>query len=274
LQGHYLSGTEVFFQTPVKEKHMGMIIHAGGRVVDLPEVQRVVTPANTRTHFPIPHDRLLTEVESALDEQGYEVEKGEYALRNGKLFGQTIIAAQFFALLALRHKSEPHNPEYRLIAGLRNAHDMVSAAMFALGSSVFICDNMALSGEVKIGRKHTRFILRDLPALVRNAMRNLPAMKANQDLRIGQYKETGVSDNWARCAIMTAAENDLISWSKTGKVWKEWKSPRHDAFQPRNAWSLFNGFTEVLKEYNVQDLPRRSLGLHKHFDKACKVELN
>jgi hypothetical protein len=28
---------------------------------------------------------------------------------------------------------------------------------------VFVCDNLAFSGEIKIARKHTRFIVRDLP---------------------------------------------------------------------------------------------------------------
>ena len=45
----------------------------------------------------------------------------------------------------------------------------------------------------------------------------------------------------------------------------EWREPRHDAFQARNAWSLFNAFTEALKG-NLVELPRRTEALHGLLD--------
>ena len=48
-------------------------------------------------------------------------------------------------------------------------------------------------------------------------------------------------------------------------VLEEWRTPRHKEFQPRTAWSLFNGFTEALKG-NLFDLPRRTDALHQLFD--------
>ena len=37
----------------------------------------------------------------------------------------------------------------------------------------------------------------------------------------------------------------------------EWREPRHNAFVGRNVWSLFNAFTESLKEGNLAELPKR-----------------
>jgi hypothetical protein len=42
------------------------------------------------------------------------------------------------------------------------------------GTSVFTCDNLAFSGEVKINRKHTRFAYRDLRNLTIHAYRDEP----------------------------------------------------------------------------------------------------
>ena len=40
----------------------------------------------------------------------------------------------------------------------------------------------------------------------------------------------------------------------------------HDVFQQRNVWSLFNSFTEALKEGSLAELPRRSEALHGLLD--------
>ena len=245
----------------------------GGRKVSEDQVRATATPDGTRTHRPIPHSLLLDNVVSALGRQGLEVVNSEYALTPGNLDGLSIPDGRFFGVLGLRSKSEPENDLYQLLACLRNAHDKQSAALFGLGMSIMVCTNMSFSADIKIGRKHTRFILRDLPQIINRALRAVPVLRQNQDIRIEAYRGLNLTDNAARVSIMRAAENDFISPSKTIKVWKEWKSPRHEAFAPRNAWSLFNGFTEVLKEYNAQDNPRRSMGLHSMFDEAASVQL-
>jgi hypothetical protein len=252
---------------------MSLIVHCGGRKVGREEVEAVVTPGRQGTHYPIPHLKVYDLAVANLKRQGFSVKNEEFALRNGNKDpdGKYLTDAQFFGLVELQNGV--NHPDYSLIAGIRNSHDKSMVAGLALGSRVFVCDNMAFSGEVRFGRKHTRFINRDLPFLVHDAMGRIKVLRANQEKRIEAYKDTKVSDNWARCAIMRAAEEDYISWSKCGKVWGEWHEPSHDEFKERNAWSLFNSFTEVMKSYSVQDLPKRTAGVHDLFDKGIGVQL-
>jgi hypothetical protein len=45
---------------------------------------------------------------------------------------------------------------------------------------------------------------------------------------------------------------------------REWKEPRHELFQPRTAWSLFNAFTVALgtmQQSNPAELARRTIRL-------------
>lgn len=51
-------------------------------------------------------------------------------------------------------------------------------------------------------------------------------------------------------------------------VLHEWREPRHDAFEDRNVWSLFNAFTETLKQAPVAELAKRTLALHGLLDVA------
>ncbi len=46
----------------------------------------------------------------------------------------------------------------------------------------------------------------------------------------------------------------------------EWREPRHDAFETRNAWSLFIALTESLMDGNLAELPKRIEALHGLLD--------
>jgi hypothetical protein len=51
-------------------------------------------------------------------------------------------------------------------------------------------------------------------------------------------------------------------------VLHEWREPRHREFQERDVWSLFNSFTEALKDGNLAELPKRTEALHGLLDVA------
>jgi hypothetical protein len=51
-------------------------------------------------------------------------------------------------------------------------------------------------------------------------------------------------------------------------VLEEWRRPKHPEFADRNAWSLFNAFTEVQKG-GLWRLPRRTEALHGVMDAHC-----
>ena len=51
-------------------------------------------------------------------------------------------------------------------------------------------------------------------------------------------------------------------------VLREWREPRHQEFKGRDVWSLFNSFTEALKDGNLAELPKRTESLHGLLDVA------
>lgn len=72
------------------------------------------------------------------------------------------------------YKAQPHlfdDPysvchSYQYVLGLRNSNNKRFAAGMVIGIAPFVCDNLAFSGEVKLARKHTVFIKRDLPMMI------------------------------------------------------------------------------------------------------------
>ena len=240
-----------------------LILHCGGEKVDFETIQNSITPAPVDTHYPIPHARILELATEGLEAQGLHVMDGEHALANG--------GDRYFGLLRLSNGS--NHDEFELIAALRNTHDKSFAASMALGSRVFVCDNLAFSGEVTFARKHTRFAADDLSRLVNDALGRLGALKRSQEERIEGYQAKRLSDDKAYATVVRASMAKVLPNAKIKDVIEQWHEPAHKEFAPRTGWSLFNAFTEVLKVYPAEQIPARTQVLHGLMDTACGLQM-
>ena len=90
----------------------------------------------------------------------------------------------------------------------------------------------------------------------------------NQESRYEGYADTALDQSGSDELFGSAMRNEAIPPSKLKRVFDEWDEPKHDEFKPRNAWSMFNAFTEVMKS-SPRQLPERSIRLHKVFDEFC-----
>jgi hypothetical protein len=134
---------------------------------------------------------------------------------------------------------------------------------------VFVCDNLSFSGEVRLARKHTAHIERDLPQLVERAVGMLSDLRNTQQRRFTAYQSHELTDQGAHDLIIQALDSRIIPVTRIPEVLQEWREPRHPEFrQGRTAWRLFNSFTEILKG-NLGELPRRTQALHGVMDSAC-----
>jgi hypothetical protein len=144
-------------------------------------------------------------------------------------------------------------------------YDKSFPAGIVAGANVFVCDNLSFSGEIKIARKHTRFILRDLPFLTERAIGRLMERWHHQDQRIGAYKAKNLSNSSAHDLIIRSTDVRACTPRQIPTILREWRNPRHEEFHVRTLWTLFNSFTEVLKG-NLNELPKRTEALHGLLD--------
>jgi hypothetical protein len=68
----------------------------------------------------------------------------------------------------------------------------------------------------------------------------------------------------------------LRKWKATQvpKVLGDWRKPRHEAYEPRTAWSLFNCFTEIMKGLSIFNLAPRTQALHGLLDQLTGVKFS
>jgi hypothetical protein len=239
---------------------VNLVLHCGARHVDREVVEQAATPAASETWVPVPHHRLLEQVESTLVAGGLTVANQAHALWNE---GQ-----RYFGLMEVTNGHLAQ--DYGLIIGLRNSHDKTFPAAIALGSCVFVCDNLAFSAEVTIARRHTRFIERDLPRIVHTAVGKLSDLRGKQDQRIQAYKEAELTDPIAHDLVIRAVDASVLPVTQVPAVLEEWRNPSRPEFADgKTLWRFHNAMTEVWKGRNLAALPRRSQTLHGLLDSVC-----
>ena len=74
------------------------------------------------------------------------------------------------------------------------------------GASVFVCDNLSFSGEVRLSRKHTVHLQRDLPQLAARAVGQLMEAWHHQDARIDAYKAYRMRDHSAHDLVVRSLD--------------------------------------------------------------------
>ena len=240
---------------PVRRPTPNLILHCGARAVPRQDVITVPTPHATESWTPIPHIELVSHVERTISSNGLVVGTQAHSLTHDGL--------RYFGLMQIMRTE--FDEDYCWVLGIRNSHDKTFPAGIVAGASVFVCDNLSLSGEVKLARKHTRFIMRDLPNLVQGAVGKLMERWHHQDERIASYKLSDLEDCTAHDLVVRAFDVGVCTNRHIPQILHEWRHPRHEEFQPRNVWSWFNSVTESIKG-NLLELPRRTEALHGLLD--------
>ncbi len=231
-----------------------LLMHtATGKYATLDELREIPIPEETPTYKPVSHFDLaknLAEVSSTLL-RDYTLETANYGLaRDG---------AQLFGVHTYRNGSDSMG----LSIGFRNSYDKSMSVGIAIGASVFVCDNLALTGEIAIARKHTSNVWQDLEELtittIYRSQHNFHRIVEDSQRMKGQH--LGDDDAYRLTGLLYG--HGIISPRQIPVVKKEWLTPSHDDFDDRNVWSFYNAVTEALKGSPPNKIMEKHIALHK-----------
>jgi hypothetical protein len=228
--------------------------------VDRGRLCQITTPKPTLTWTPLPHSRLMDSVEGQLEKRGYRVHDSTCLLTHG--------GDRFLGTVSISNRE---NLGYRRMIGARNSHDKSLAAGLVAGAKVTVCSNGWFFGdEIALSRKHTSRLFDDLDERIEAGFSRIFDEWEKNDLRVMNYREKQLDDKEAHDLVIRSVDAQALAPSAIPKVLREWREPWHSEFVPRNAWSLFNGFTEILKG-KPHLLADRTRTLHGVFDEALGI---
>ena len=239
---------------------MNLMLHCNAKDTTWENLCNVRTPERTKTHHPVPHHVLFSMVKDQMVSQGFRITDMQH--------GITHDGSRYFGVMQLKSFTD-----WAPIVGLRNSHDKSITADICFGTSVFVCDNMAFYGDLfSLSRKHTSKIDNDLPERIKAAVAMTDKHTERMKITIDHYKDRYINNKVAHDIIVRALDEGAIVARHIPHVLEEWRNPRHDEFKKRNAWSLFNAFTETMKSANrIQSHVSRTSRLHRVFDKKLRT---
>jgi hypothetical protein len=239
----------------------GLMLHCGGQLTTREEVFAVPAPPATASYAPLPYESYLVRIEKQLAVEGIRIKEEHLALSHG---GQRL-----FGLLALEFNLGAQW-DYGCVLGLRTSYDKSFANGLCIGASVFVCDNLSFSGEVKIERKHTPGMLRDLTWIIGETVAQLPIRFARQSAAFEAYKHHEIGDKDAHDLTVKLWDEGAINTLEIPRLIKEWREPRHPEFAKggKTVWRLFNAATETIKG-DLWRLPVRTRTIHTVLDSVC-----
>ena len=111
--------------------------HANSQLVSRSQLMTIPPPASTATWRPIAHGDLIQAVDRQLMVRGVTIRKEQFAVQRD--------GARLFAVLDLAIET---TDDTCAAMGIRTANDRSMALEIAVGLKVFVCDNLAFSGDL------------------------------------------------------------------------------------------------------------------------------
>lgn len=220
------------------------------------ELADVPTPERTESYMPVAHAELVDKVLDIATGMfsGFNLVSEDYALAR---FGQHMFST-------LRFEGD-HNGMH-LSLGIRNSLDKSMPVGFVGGSHVICCSNMMLVGDIKIVRKHTTFVWRDVENKCIEACKlaygDFDSLVIQSEIM--RKHELSLDQGFAEIGIMFG--HGIISASQITLAKEHWANSPHQEFKPRNAWSLYNSLTEAMKTTSPSLAMQKHTALHRHFE--------
>lgn len=228
------------------------MIHCGGKQVNFAELSAIPLPERTDTYEPVPFSDLLVNTKRICDDildlefvdQKLAVSKNEQ---------------RFFGLLQYK---DPKNEEMGQAIGIRSSHDKSMSNGFCSGATVFVCDNMAFTGDITYMRKHTKNVMDDLQDKLVSVLYRSKDKFFNIIEDTKNMKEISISTDDAYSFIGRAFGHKTLGARQAGDAIRHWNSPPYSEFMQKNVWSLYNACTESLKSTPPNKILERHIDLH------------
>ena len=231
-----------------------MILHCGGKEVSYDELAAVPLPEETSTYIPVSFADIVKNAKQIADDllKDHTYKDSQYALagKDQRMFS------------VLRYYS--CNDEMGLAIGVRSSYDKSMSNGFCIGASVFVCDNLAFSGDITYMRKHTKNVLEDLEKEMTHKIYS--SQKNFNNILEDKFDMTKklMTNNQAYEFIGKLYGYNVIKPRQLAETFRNWKKPPHEEFQERNMWSLYNACTEALKSTPPNRILEQHIKLHNY----------
>ena len=238
---------------------MGATLISSNKVT-IDDLAEIKLPEETNSYVPVSHVDFINNTKDIanriLDKHSLHSEQFGIA-RDGK---------QMFGTLTYKEDFHDGDQELGLSIGLRNSYDKSMSLGLCSGASVFVCENLMMTGEVVAMRMHTGNIIDELKGMIFNALLKCEDKFSTIHADSQRMKEVSIEDAFAYSTMGKLYGYGIIKERQLPVMKKEWEKPKYDDFNDRTLWSLYNAGTEALKTTAPRHRMKRQIAMHDMFN--------
>src|SRR6266436_6716302 len=213
-----------------------LVAHVDTNVVTREQLAMIPMPEGTDTFRPVPHIELVMSIQAILETKGIQIQKEQFAVRSD--------GSRLFAIFDLTLDGIAGSCG---ALGIRTGNDRTMRLQMITGLRVFVCDNLAFTGdEIVLNRKHTSKL--DLLPELMSAIGRYQARYATLLGEIRSLVDMNIDDGQAKVLIYDAFMAEIMPLRYMPNVSAAYFTPTVAEFEPRTAWSLHNSFTSTMKD--------------------------
>lgn len=213
-------------------------------------------------HHPEPHARLMRNVDVTFKAHGMEI--SNVVPRLSKCRKKMLATFDINILDTSTPKYQ--DSEVKLIGIASNFQDQSGCVTIGAGEHVFACLNETVSVEFKVRHKSTKNLQHNIRAMIWDQCEALDDIFDQITGRRKFLSGVPVDDHAAAYHVIDAMKRGVINSRELPRVVEYWEQPEHDAFKPRNYWSLYNAFSGFFQDRNPFDISDRSAKLNRQFE--------
>lgn len=230
---------------------MSQSILMGNNRVTEAEVIQVPAVPFTRSFHPVHHRQVLDAIRSGVVATGLEIISSEYVLANN--------GNRMFGIWDLSGGSE----ELCWSIGIRNSMDKSMALGITAGTRVFVCDNLAFSGEFVEFRKHTKGLSYDeLEFMAYRAMKKMVANLTKFQAWHEGLKNFSLTEWDAKILLVEIMTNSIMPPSK----FTRFRDLYFGGVYESTLWGFHETMTDMWRDNNLLTLPQKNRMLNLVLD--------
>jgi hypothetical protein len=231
----------------------GVLSINNSREVDRVMLAEVPRPEETNTYTPVGHLELIEKVDGIAREL---LHRDLYR----ESFGLAKDGQRMFGVLTYKNGEDG---DMGLSIGIRNSYDKSMSIGVAMGGRVFVCDNLAISGEIRIVRKHTAGVWQSIEDMtISTLFKHRPVWEQLQE-DVETMKQVKISDIHGHEMLGRLIGANVLTPTQITPAYREWDNPSMEEFYPRTLWSLYNAVNQALKTSPVNQIMERHRLLHQ-----------
>jgi hypothetical protein len=219
-------------------------------------------PKQTSWYKPVGHGHLMDITQEALDRCNFVLTKEEYtySAHGSKANGKY-------------HLAWGDDPDMGMMIAWQNSYNKTLSLKFAVGASVFICENGIVKGDMGTFKsKHVGEIQSVTPRLLADYISNAGDTFDKMVIEKKRMQEIEVTKRTTSELMgRLFMEEGIITSTQLNIINRETKKPTFDYGHPGSLWELYNHVTYSLKSASPNTWMQQQIDNHQFFTKEYGI---